>query len=98
MPVMTWSIKFELNLITGLSANVQKLLDKSGNRGNSAKHDQRLTRLVQSPNKFAHQIWAQSDQQFVWKLLETAGLIIGQQNSRNLVEHEKKVNHVMLWI
>ena len=53
-----------------LSANVQILFNKSQVK-NSVEQDQKLTMPGEAYNEFTHQIWAQSNQWFVCKCIET---------------------------
>ena len=60
---------FELNPSSVLSANVWKLHNQSEARNvrSSVEHDQKLIKPKEASNELAHQIWIQSDQQFVYK-------------------------------
>ena len=55
---MSWRTKFELNPISDLSANAQKLFHLSEAR-NSVEHDQKLIRPRDVHNEFANQNLAQ---------------------------------------
>ena len=48
-------------------------IKSGGNQSwDSAQHDQKLIRLDEAHKELTHQIWAQSDQWFVRKYMETA--------------------------
>ena len=71
---MSGPTEFEPNPIS------RKLLSIRGqeNSRKSVEHDQKLFRSGEPQNELVHQIWAQCDQRFVCKCVETAQSIIDQ--------------------
>ena len=81
-PLMSVITKFELNPISGLTANAWKLLDPSQARKLkefSRAHGQKSIRPEKAPNDFAHQIGVQFNQWFICKCTKTAWPITGQE-------------------
>ena len=67
--------KFYFNPISGLSekyAETAQLIRGLEFGGNSVECDKKLIRPRAAPDEFAHQLWAQHNQQFVCKCVETA--------------------------
>ena len=82
-PIMSWPTKFELHLISSVSVNGWELHKQSEAR-KQRKFSRAWPKLYQAgegPDEFSHQISAQSDQPFVWKCVETAWPIRGQETA-----------------
>ena len=79
---MSWPINYELNLISGVSANARKPTNRSKARKRRKvviKRDQMLIRQGEATNEPTHQIWTQSNQRFFCKCAETTQPIRDQE-------------------
>ena len=92
--IMSWPTHYGPNLISGLSANPQKLLNLSEARKRRRFGGTwpKVIRPGDAHNELAHENWAQSDQRSVFKCVENARPTRGQETVEIQWSVTKKLN------